>query len=72
MKIPYGVSNFKMLISEGYTYVDKTTYIAELEAVGRYQVLLRPRRFGKSLFIQSEREMNRRYPDYCCWNAARM
>ena len=51
MRIPYGVSNFKVVISEGYTYVDKTAYIAELETAGRYQVLLRPRRFGKSLFI---------------------
>lgn len=51
LKIPYGLSNFKTVISEGYTYVDKTAYIAKLEQAGKYQILLRPRRFGKSLFI---------------------
>lgn len=36
---------------EGYTFVDKTAYIAQLEAAGKYHVLMRPRRFGKSLFV---------------------
>lgn len=51
LKIPYGLSNFKKVISEGYTYVDKTAYIPRLEEQGNYLLLLRPRRFGKSLFI---------------------
>ncbi len=51
MKIPYGESNFKKVISGGYVYIDKTAYIAQLEAAGSYQILLRPRRFGKSLFV---------------------
>lgn len=50
-KIPYGISNFSKVISEGFTFVDKTPYIAELEAAGSYNVLMRPRRFGKSLFV---------------------
>jgi hypothetical protein len=53
MKIPYGLSNFKKVITEGFTYVDKTAYIATLEADGQYHFLLRPRRFGKSLFISA-------------------
>ncbi|WGZ94338.1 MAG: AAA family ATPase [Candidatus Thiothrix putei] len=53
MKIPYGLSNFKQVISEGYVYVDKTAYIAQLEEAGRYQILLRPRRFGKSLLLSA-------------------
>jgi Protein of unknown function (DUF1703)./Predicted AAA-ATPase. len=53
MKIPYGLSNFKKVITEGFVYVDKTAYIAALEADGQYHFLLRPRRFGKSLFISA-------------------
>lgn len=48
-KIPYAVMNFAKIREEGYYFVDKTNYIAELE---KYEVpvFLRPRRFGKSLF----------------------
>jgi hypothetical protein len=48
--IPYGLADYKSLIREGYAYVDKTMYIRSLESVGIYHLLLRPRRFGKSLF----------------------
>ncbi|MBU0655277.1 MAG: ATP-binding protein [Gammaproteobacteria bacterium] len=51
MKIPYGLSNFKDVITQGHVYIDKTDYIAKLEDNGKYHFLLRPRRFGKSLFI---------------------
>ncbi|WGZ94846.1 MAG: AAA family ATPase [Candidatus Thiothrix putei] len=51
MKIPYGESNFKTVISGGYVYVDKTATITQLEEAGKYLFLLRPRRFGKSLFL---------------------
>ena len=50
-KIPYGESNFKKVITEGYIYIDKTDYIPKLEAAGSHLFLLRPRRFGKSLFL---------------------
>ncbi len=50
-KIPYGLSNFKSVISEGYAYVDKTAFITKLETAGKHNILLRPRRFGKSLFL---------------------
>jgi hypothetical protein len=53
MKLPYGISNFKDLITGGYAYIDKTAYIAKLEDMGKYQILLRPRRFGKSLFLSA-------------------
>ncbi|MCI5143856.1 MAG: AAA family ATPase, partial [Candidatus Electrothrix sp. ATG1] len=55
MKIPYGISNFKSLITEGYLYVDKTPFIATLEEQGKYNILLRPRRFGKTLFLSTLR-----------------
>ncbi len=53
LKSPYGISNFKKVVTEGYAYIDKTAYIAKLEAAGSYQILLRPRRFGKSLLLSS-------------------
>lgn len=51
MKIPYGESNFKKVITEGFVYIDKTDYIPKLEAAGSHLFLLRPRRFGKSLLL---------------------
>ncbi len=51
-KIPYGISEFKDIIQENYYFVDKTKYIEKLENLNeKYIVHLRPRRFGKSLFI---------------------
>jgi hypothetical protein len=53
MKIPYGESNFKTVITGDYVYIDKTHYIPKLEDAGKYLFLLRPRRFGKSLFLST-------------------
>ncbi len=51
-KILYGTSHFPTMIRDNGYYVDKTQYIAELEKLGaRILTFLRPRRFGKSLFI---------------------
>ncbi len=51
-KIPYGISHFGTLITDGYLYIDKTAYVQQLEEMSqRYLFFLRPRRFGKSLFI---------------------
>ena len=51
-KLPYGESNFEEVITGGYYYIDKTQYINKLEnADSKYIFLLRPRRFGKSLFV---------------------
>ena len=51
LKIPYGVSDFRRLRKEGYYYVDKTEYLAQMEARDSFIFFVRPRRFGKSLFI---------------------
>lgn len=52
LKLPYGVSSFAQLAQEEYYFVDRTGYIAQLEQLPeRYLFFLRPRRFGKSLFI---------------------
>lgn len=50
-RLPYGISDFPRLISENYYYVDKTSYIELLENQPNFLFLLRPRRFGKSLFM---------------------
>lgn len=50
-KIPYGISDYGLLIKDNYYYIDKTMYLEELENIGRTLVFLRPRRFGKILFI---------------------
>lgn len=52
LKIPYGISNYRMIREEGYVYVDKTRFIRVLEDFPEpYVFFLRPRRFGKSLFV---------------------
>ena len=51
-KIPYGLSDYKRIKSENYYFVDKTKYVEMLENTNEnYVMFLRPRRFGKSLFI---------------------
>lgn len=53
-KLPYGISHFGTFIEEAYYYVDRTPYIETLESLPyRYVVLLRPRRFGKSLLVST-------------------
>ena len=51
LKIPYRVSDFRTIRDEGLYYVDKTEYLAQMEARDRFIFFVRPRRFGKSLFI---------------------
>ncbi len=50
-RIPYGVSNFVDIIERNQYYVDKTMYIPKLEDEADALFFIRPRRFGKSLFI---------------------
>ena len=51
-RIPYGMSDFRGLRLENAYYVDRTQYIETLESMDeRYVIFLRPRRFGKSLFL---------------------
>ena len=51
LQIPYGIFDFKRIRTEGYYYIDKTGYIPALEQSGSFLFFVRPRRFGKSLFI---------------------
>ena len=50
-KIPYGMTNFESIICDNYYYVDKTHYITKVENTSRFFFFVRPRRFGKSLFL---------------------
>ena len=55
MKIPYAISNFESIRLENYEYIDRTSRIPLTEAVGKYLLLLRPRSFGKSLWLTTLR-----------------
>lgn len=50
---PIGIQSFHELREGGYTYVDKTYFVAKLIKEGKYVFLCRPRRFGKSLFLST-------------------
>ncbi len=50
--IPYAVADFAEMRERGFYYVDKTEYIARLEEY-KAPVFLRPRRFGKSLWVST-------------------
>jgi len=50
-RIPYGVANYERVVQTNCYYVDKTMYLRTVEEAGDYLFFIRPRRFGKSLFI---------------------
>jgi hypothetical protein len=51
LRLPYGESDFEKVIKEGYFYQDRTAFIRDLETLPKFLYYLRPRRFGKSLFV---------------------
>jgi hypothetical protein len=52
-RLPIGIQSFSALRAGEYAYVDKTAYISRLVRRGKYFFLARPRRFGKSLFVDT-------------------
>lgn len=54
-KLPIGISTLKTILEENYLYVDKTDIAQQLIENGQYYFLSRPRRFGKSLFLDTLR-----------------
>ena len=50
-RIPYGISSFKQVREENKYLVDKTRFFEQMELAGNFLFLVRPRRFGKSLFL---------------------
>ena len=54
LRTSYGEVSYEIFRKEGYAFADKSAVIEELEGkdITNYPVLLRPRRFGKSTFVQ--------------------
>ncbi len=57
LTLPIGISDFQAIRTRGYYYVDKTSHIERLIDQGQYYFLSRPRRFGKSLLLDTMREL---------------
>ena len=55
-RLPVGIQSFEVIRKDGYLYVDKTDMIWRLANRGRkYNYLSRPRRFGKSILVDTLR-----------------
>jgi hypothetical protein len=52
-KLPIGIQSFEKLRTDNFIYVDKTEYIYELTKENGYYFISRPRRFGKSLLVDT-------------------
>ena len=55
--LPIGIQDFRTIRSEGFRYVDKTPLVRRLVDEGRHYFLSRPRRFGKSLLLDTLRSL---------------
>ena len=56
-RLPIGIQTFRELREQDCYYVDKTAYIERLLHEGKHYFLSRPRRFGKSLFLDTLKEL---------------
>ena len=56
-KLPIGIQSFRKIREDGSYYVDKTPFIERLLSDGTHFFLSRPRRFGKSLFLDTLKEL---------------
>ena len=56
-KLPLGIQTFKEIIQGGYIYADKTQYVYNLINGMKCYFLSRPRRFGKSLLLDTINEV---------------
>ena len=56
-RLPLGVQNFREIVEKNHVYIDKTQYIYELINSGKCYFLSRPRRFGKSLLLDTIAEV---------------
>ncbi|MCX7760514.1 MAG: ATP-binding protein [Hydrogenothermaceae bacterium] len=55
-KLPIGIQSFEEIRKGNYYYADKTYFVSKLVESGKYYFLSRPRRFGKSLFLDTIRQ----------------
>ena len=51
--LPLGIQDFEKIITNDFLYIDKTTYIHQMVKKGGLYFLSRPRRFGKSVLINT-------------------
>ncbi|XWN35623.1 MAG: AAA family ATPase [Roseivirga sp.] len=58
-KLPIGIQSIGDILTEGYVYVDKTQFALQMIESGKHYFLSRPRRFGKSLFLSTLKEIFR-------------
>ncbi|MDE0479562.1 MAG: ATP-binding protein [Gammaproteobacteria bacterium] len=56
-KLPIGIQTFRVIREEGHYYADKTPHIERLIEQGTHYFLSRPRRFGKSLLLDTIKEL---------------
>ncbi|CAI09508.1 ATP-binding protein [Aromatoleum aromaticum] len=56
-KLPIGIQTFARIREDGCYYVDKTGFALQLIEEGNYYFLSRPRRFGKSLLLDTLAEL---------------
>ncbi len=56
-KLPIGIQTFRTIREEGCYYVDKTAHVGRLVEEGAHYFLSRPRRFGKSLLLDTIKEL---------------
>ena len=56
-KLPIGIQTFREIREDGCYYVDKTDFIRRLVEGGKHYFLSRPRRFGKSLLLDTIKEL---------------
>ncbi|MBF5059086.1 ATP-binding protein [Candidatus Neptunochlamydia vexilliferae] len=56
-KLPIGIQNIREILEEDQVYIDKTLFAQELIKAGKYYFISRPRRFGKSLFLNTLQEI---------------
>ncbi len=56
-RLPIGIQTFREIREDGHYYVDKTPFIERLVGGGKHYFLSRPRRFGKSLLLDTIKEL---------------
>ena len=74
-KLPVGIQTFRTIREEGCYYVDKTAYVRQLVKEGTRYFLSRPQRFGRSLLVdtlkelfQGSEDLFRRLAIHPCWD----
>ncbi len=57
LRYPISIQEFEKLWKGNYVYVDKTELVYGIVSTGTYYFLSRPRRFGKSMLLNTMKEL---------------